>query len=336
MNDTAKVRSDLIRRYPSLGLLKVIAREVLGEASFELPDGDVPLLEYADALVRLAEVTGHAKQLARSMSFSMGASQADLVILCPLPLELRAVLRRIGTRTESPDDGPLYYRGVISSGSKRNAVVATCLAEYGNLSVFDVAAKVVDAFRPKVLALLGIGGGIQRRKTDVLRGDLVIPDQILYYEVGKDRKPFRFVDRFYRTSMRLIQQIKAVEARNDIEDLIKGAIQETPPTKTSPRLRRHIAVGLASGEKVIDSRSSRIRKHVVQSAINVVGIDMESAGVAAFLSYQASHGHSVPELVVIRSVCDYADGSKDKAWQSYCAEVAAAYFFALIKMGISL
>jgi nucleoside phosphorylase len=58
---------------------------------------------------------------------------------------------------------------------------------------------------------------------------------------------------------------------------------------------------------------SAIHRDEIASKFNVIGFEMEGAGVWDY----------IPSLV-IKSVCDYADSHKNKSWQVYAANTAAA------------
>ncbi|KAF2225189.1 nucleoside phosphorylase domain-containing protein, partial [Elsinoe ampelina] len=68
---------------------------------------------------------------------------------------------------------------------------------------------------------------------------------------------------------------------------------------------------IGSGNGLIISARKR---DMLRDEHDIIGLEMEAAGVM-----------NVLQAGVIRGVCDYADGQKDKRWQPYAAAVAAVY-----------
>ncbi|KAG8627668.1 hypothetical protein KVT40_005151 [Elsinoe batatas] len=96
----------------------------------------------------------------------------------------------------------------------------------------------------------------------------------------------------------------------------KGAPASTrTPLERKPRPSDHrtrVWYGkIGSGNTLV--RSAR-RRDMLRDQYDIIGLEMEAAGVM-----------NVLRAGVIRGVCDYADGQKDKRWQPYAAAVAAVY-----------
>ena len=83
---------------------------------------------------------------------------------------------------------------------------------------------------------------------------------------------------------------------------------ERAPSPTDPAI--HFAI--ASGDAVIKSAVARDK---TAKALNVIGFEMEGAGVLEALP---------TSTLVIKAVCDYADSHKNGEWQDYAAASAAA------------
>lgn len=56
------------------------------------------------------------------------------------------------------------------------------------------------------------------------------------------------------------------------------------------------------------------RRDEVRDKYDLIGLEMEAAGIM----------NTLP-TAVIRGVCDYGDGQKNKDWQPYAAAVAAVF-----------
>lgn len=80
---------------------------------------------------------------------------------------------------------------------------------------------------------------------------------------------------------------------------------------------------IASGNQVI--KDAKFRDRLNQSlGGKILCVEMEAAGLM----------NDFP-CIVIRGICDYADGSKNKDWQEYAAAVAACYAKELLEIVIS-
>ena len=75
---------------------------------------------------------------------------------------------------------------------------------------------------------------------------------------------------------------------------------------------------IASGNAVMRSAQ---RRDELRNAHDVLCFEMEAAGLMNYFP-----------CVVIRGICDYADGHKNKRWQSYAALVSAAYAKDLLRV----
>jgi nucleoside phosphorylase len=73
---------------------------------------------------------------------------------------------------------------------------------------------------------------------------------------------------------------------------------------------------IGCGDMVMKSGEHRDR---IAKAYNVIGLEMESAGV----------WDNLP-TVIVKSICDYADSHKNKAWQGFAALAAVAYAKAIV------
>ncbi|KAI1410483.1 purine and uridine phosphorylase [Hypoxylon sp. FL1857] len=73
---------------------------------------------------------------------------------------------------------------------------------------------------------------------------------------------------------------------------------------------------IGSGEKLLRNAAKRDE---LRDRYDIIGLEMEAAGTM----------NRIP-VGVVRGVCDYADGHKNKEWQPYAAAMAAAYAKAIL------
>jgi len=81
--------------------------------------------------------------------------------------------------------------------------------------------------------------------------------------------------------------------------------------ETARKVSPSIYIGnMGSADTVM---KSAVHRDKIAEKYNLIGFEMEGAGVWDFM----------PSLV-IKAVCDYADSHKNKLWQTYAANTAAA------------
>jgi nucleoside phosphorylase len=91
-------------------------------------------------------------------------------------------------------------------------------------------------------------------------------------------------------------------------------------TSAAPKPIIHYGL-IASGDTVMKSGEDR---DIIATRDNIIAFEMEGAGV----------WDNLP-CVIIKGVCDYADGHKNKEWQCYAAATAAACMKAFLKEWVS-
>lgn len=63
---------------------------------------------------------------------------------------------------------------------------------------------------------------------------------------------------------------------------------------------------------------------------SLVGLDMESYGVALAASMCSTYSHTIAPLIV-KGVCDFADSRKTDLWHDYCAYASASFVLVLLE-----
>ncbi|KAK4223175.1 nucleoside phosphorylase domain-containing protein [Podospora fimiseda] len=274
-----------------------------------------------------------------------GCCDFGIAIMCALPLEATTVSELFEERWDvmkleiQPNDANAYSIGSIGPHS----VVLVHLPRVGKVSYATIAAHLGRSFPSLRLAVLvGICGGIPAGSDDqVLLGDVVISDKIVEYDLGKQlvvknptRKklmqenifrglqdlqqslgdsaayPGRKWDKLFRPDYvhRHRKSLDCSECTdNKVCDLsVKIACEELGCSEegleTKMRLREShnpvIHFGfLASGDTVM--RSGKLRDDIAKQTNDIAWI-------------------------VIKGACDYADCHKNKKFQGYATETAAA------------
>lgn len=166
----------------------------------------------------------------------------------------------------------------------------------------------------------GIAGGLNRSGQDF--GDIVVSESIIYYELGK------IIDAEIvpRNKQFLSDQTLLGSLLNFTNGDWRFTLPSRPDGKPTSNTCPNVHIGpFASGEKVIADRNAAndLKKH--QS--NLIAVEMESAGIAsAAFSALKKIG-----FIAVRSICDFADSSKNDQWHEYAAKSAASYLRAFLE-----
>jgi len=246
----------------------------------------------------------------------------DVAVITALPLELDALVRHGGPwRKEVSSAGSIrtFYTCQTSTGV---SIVGTCTRGVGQVSAALATREVLSLWHPKKVFLVGIAGGLG---TEVELGDIVASEQVVDYELGKVMSG-GFTPRWsvYRGDPRLLMKIA------DFRDTgWRSQISIPRPDGAAARLPRVVPGVVLSGNKVIaDENTAGTLCSVWRRA---AAIEMEAAGVAAAI-YENPNG---PAFLMLKAICDQADGKKDDTWQPYAADVAGAFCVAFVQAALT-
>lgn len=251
----------------------------------------------------------------------------DFLIVSALPEERDALLLLLEGYRQVSVGGPLVYyiAEVPSILSQRNYRVAvTMLPEIGNVEAGIQTTRAIAILKPKFVLMVGIAGGI-KNKVDL--GDVILSNQIIYYEPGKltpigpEPRPL-----FQQADPVLLSRAQSYTETN-WHDLIiqKSPLQEEgKPCVNFPRV--HFGT-FAIGEKVVGDSEFLDSLKSIHSKF--IGIEMESYGVAR-AAFTAPEN---PGFLAIRGVCDFADEHKDERWHAYACSSAAAFTIGFLRFG---
>lgn len=250
---------------------------------------------------------------------------ADVCILTALyKPELTAVLRLPWAWEEYriDEDPTQYYRGHVNTREGKLSVVAANSSRMGMPAAAVLSMKMVATFKPKYLVMTGITAGIVGR---VEPGDIIAADPSWDYGSGKrtksDTGPFfqpsphqLNLDPFIRSKLQRFSQDAGV----------LNAIRSGWPLQTSSLLSLHIGP-LASGASVLEDPD--VTTGIQDQHRKVLGVEMEAYSVFAAA---IDSPHPQPLVLVMKSVCDFADSHKNDNYQdyaSYTSATAVQFFF---------
>jgi nucleoside phosphorylase len=247
----------------------------------------------------------------------------DVVIITALPKESDAVLRHLKSVEETTVQNRTYYKSVIQQENERNfyTVVVLSLSGMGNTESAIATTQAITIWNPAQVILTGIAAGIKKGDSRFL-GDLVVGEQIVGYELGRamdGRTERRF--QVLRPAHKLLEAARNLRT----EEWVFGAAK-LRPDGSSGRILPKVHFGVvASGEKVV--ADAGLVEELKSSWSQLVGIEMESYGTALAV-FEAE---TVPGMLLVKGICDWADSSKSDDWQEYAADIAATFVVALLK-----
>lgn len=186
------------------------------------------------------------------------------------------------------------------------------LGSVGNVEAAIMTTQAICAFDPDLIILSGICGGFKNKSLNL--GDIIIPEEILYYEYGKisDNETKRRYKKIKINNI-LIKRIRDFVA-NEISNL--GSNNTFPEIHFNP---------IASGEKVVADLDFQME--LLHYFDSLIGIEMESYGTgqAAIKSGKQN------KYIVVKSIADWADSNKNDDWHDFATNVSAKFVIYLIK-----
>jgi nucleoside phosphorylase len=261
---------------------------------------------------------------------SLSDSRIDFVLVTALPEEREAVLEKLPGYSLVPpakDDIRTYFRADLpvtfpNSSTGKYRVVVMCLLGMGRVQAVAATVDAIRRWHPRYIVLIGIAGGIAARNIQI--GDILIPDQVVDYELQKltpEGPEVRWdVQRADARLLNACNNFRSESWRKLIK--IKRPDRGKPNVHTGP---------IASGDKVIAFNDVLARYRDVWPKL--LGVEMEAAGVAT-AAFQSSDR---PGFFMVRGVSDLADENKGSSdvgkWRSYACDAAASFAIALLKSG---
>ncbi|KOS47943.1 hypothetical protein ACN38_g1059 [Penicillium nordicum] len=288
--------------------------------------------------------------------------------ICALPLEMAAaklMLERVHAALYQPQtDHNAYTLGSVSG----HHVVIACLPTgvYGITSAAIVLGQMLQTFPSLEFGLMvGIGGGVPSRKTDIRLGDVVVSTPtsastfggVIQYDYGKTLHDGSFqqtgsLNKPPRHLLTAISQMRSDDFLSDtlIEKTISDILEKHEKVQDQfsrpendwlfkpsyNHLRSEDTDCSACDHTQLHVRNPRDSKkpiihHGLIASGNQVMKDPKTRDALAqgrdILCFEMEAAGLMDQLpcLVIRGICDYCDSHKSKQWQGYAALTAAAY-----------
>jgi len=236
--------------------------------------------------------------------------------------ELDAVLHLASwSQFKVSNDPTLYYRGRFEGKFSIN-VVAASTSQMGMVATTALSIKMISLFKPKVIAMCGIAGGVKNKGN---YGDIIVVETAFDYgsgklKTGKDgiklfEPDFRQID----ITPELKEEVISSKADRAVLDKIRASWAGPKPSSSLELLVGPLGSG--SGVVEFEDTVNEIRMH----SRKLVGVDMESYG----MYYSANHcSHPRPTgYISMKSISDFADPMKSDDFQAYASYTSARFLF---------
>lgn len=232
--------------------------------------------------------------------------EKPILILTAVTVELKEVLSFL-TPIEKYDavirghvGQETYYVGKYGA---ETAIVTMCgMGAMGRDAVILSTQQAVNSFGPIAIIMIGIAFGKDQNRQSL--GDVLVASQVVSYEqqrVGEINTIHRGV--IVQTGPVLLNRFR--QALDWHYELANG--------KTAKALFGPVL----SGEKLIDQQ--KYKDELFGAFPQAIGGEMEGAGLYAVAT------RTNTEWIVIKSICDWADGTKTNNYQSVAARAAASF-----------
>jgi nucleoside phosphorylase/CheY-like chemotaxis protein len=216
-------------------------------------------------------------------------------------------------KLERSNDATIYHVGRFERGGETFKVVGAAAPRMGMPAAAVLSMKMIEAFRPRYLAITGILAGL-RGQCNV--GDVIVADPS--WDYGNGKRAFKdgissFLPSPHQIPLDAFLRSKLAYMSQDVKllDEIRRSWSGRPAVKNVLTMR----IGpVASGAAVLTDPS--VTSEVVAQHRKLIGLEMESYGVFAAASECTL---PQPKVFSIKSVCDFADESKDDDWQAYAS-----------------
>lgn len=234
-----------------------------------------------------------------------------------LPINLRE-LETVGSHT--------YYTGsfVDSEGTKRS-IIATYCTRMGSPSAASSASYLISRYKPKLIAMTGITGGIN---DELSLGDIVVADSCWNWESGKrTREDGESIFKTAADQIRLDERICALFKRYSVNRNYVEDIQNNwSGNSSSSRLSLHVGP-MVSGSSVMEDE--KIVSEILKQHRKILAIEMEAYGVAL----SANIAPSPTKFLILKSVSDLANTDKNDHSQDYAAYTSAQMLYHFLTNG---
>jgi nucleoside phosphorylase len=214
------------------------------------------------------------------------------------------------------------------SGGQMQRGVAYAIGRAGVARAAVKVQELLDSFRPQYALMSGFCGGVEGK---LKLGDIAIFENVVDWDYGKwksdEQDSVEFLARPEPISIRdrRIHPVLRTLVETGIPDMqadLAHAKTLSPDLEGDAKLR---LVAAASGSAVV--ADERVIRRIVGLSDSISAVDMESYGL--YLAATASYLKR-PQVVCIKAVADYCDGTKHDGLHAGCCYLSAKVMHHLI------
>ena len=249
---------------------------------------------------------------------------ADILLLTGLHEELQWIQKVTGFEFKRQVcQGTSYLLADVNRGDRSVRIVTLRQLEKGLTTAAITTTKALCIWKPRVVVMTGICAGV---RGSVSLGDLIVATQCFEHCSGQ-LKDGELIPLQNRVAIQpwLLDFLLSVTDSSAMLDAIQAGYERPLPDG----FRAAIHYGsMACGPQVVKDHAYVDLLKTRESSL--LGLDMESYGVALAASMCSTNSRTIVPLIV-KGVCDFADSSKSDDWHDYCSYASAAFVLALLE-----
>jgi len=266
-------------------------------------------------LGRIAAIIKHIihtrTKVVREVDFAIVTAlyEPELIAILSLPWKW--------SHSEQLDEATMYRRGSLVAHGKEFSVIATWPQRMGLVVSAALTSKIIQHFRPRVLATSGICAGVRGKAA---LGDIILASEAWTWESGKivsEPRPGTLQpdSHSFSASTKVVTIAQQLRSDNSWLSDVRKQWTGTPAVSNAPKL---LIGPMASGSAVV--ADPQTVQDILAKSRKTTAIDMEAYAIYAAA---ALGGEPVPLCFCVKSVCDFADEHKDDSYQPYAAYTSA-------------
>lgn len=214
------------------------------------------------------------------------------------------------------------------TGDRFYDVVLCEATERSNIPCATLTADIIDDFRPEVLLLVGIAGGLTdggAGREGIALGDVVVADSVAYVEFMKITDGKYSLRHFPLDHPSIHLRKVIVKALVRSFDLAAAIKIERPDKSTTPKI---LEGEIVCGDKVMGGLEDPMQAKLLEPFEKAIAVDMESIGMARAVCERRTSIWYNPRYLVIRGISDLVtvgENAETRAkWKPYAAYAASA------------
>jgi len=261
-----------------------------------------------------------------SIDISETGYNYDIAIVTAIKVEYDQVTTMLeeASYIKVKGDSTCYKAGYFKNNSIKLKVIVAMQHQMGIAASTALTMKMIVNFKPQYISMVGIAAG---KKGEGNLGDIIVPFEVWNYGSGKisedNQDTYKLLFKPDPKYLSLSTDIKELLSK-DYSRILNNIEKEWKGNKPKTSLQL-IKGPMACGSIVVQDEKI-IKEYIDPHNRKVKGLDMESYGV--FYAVENSYKPK-PNLIVCKSICDFADKEKNDNYQNYAAYTSARFLYYL-------